>query len=278
MSTRIVIPLKQIVRKFVALGSAVALSAVSLTSVSVSPAMADTFTEQEKAVICGIDIPQYEASGWRFVMNFNHGTPTGCMIAPTLSYLGRTSYTRTIVPCEVVGDVVISGGTAKFNGGYIRCDNFNPPGTGVKEMSYFDMHVWAKNVGNQSANNVNPVFYHPNVSMSVPKATGFGGVPLFGLTTRRGSNSYTTSPRSVSSMGSGWYWFASQHFGDMFAHTLGSASYPMLAPSLAGLPPFSLNHDPQTVYIGYQPGHTPLIFYGEMDEITVDPQYGGDCC
>ncbi|MCW1971010.1 MAG: hypothetical protein KIH69_023115 [Anaerolineae bacterium] len=277
MSTQIVIPLKQIVRKLVALGSAVALSAIGLTSTSVSPAMADTFTEQEKAVICGIDIPQYESKGWRFVMNFNHGTPTGCMISPAISYLGRTSYTRTIVPCEVVGDVAISGGTAKFNGGYIRCDNFNPPGAGVKEMSYFDMHVWAKNIGNQSSSNVNPVFYHPNVSLSVPKVTNRWGTTLLGLTTRRGNSDYTTSPRSISASGNGWYWFASQHFDTGLAHTLGNASYPLLPPGV-NPPPFSLNHDPQTIYIGYQPGHTPLTFYGEMDEITVDPQYGGDCC
>ena len=42
--------------------------------------------------------------------------------------------------------------------------------------------------------------------------------------------------------------------------------------------PFSLNHDPQTIYIGHEPGRTGSTFYGEMDEVTVDPQYGGDCC
>lgn len=241
-----------------------------------TPTPTPTLTAQQKEVVCGNEIPQYESKGWRFVMNFEDGSATGCMISP-FKLFGQTTYIKTIVPCQVVGNVTISGGSAKFNGGYIRCDKFDPPGSGMKSPSYFDMHLWAKNVGNQSSSNVNPVFYHPNASMSATKSTGVGGLSnLFGLNTRHGDHEHKTSPRSVSPIKDGWYWFASQRFNTGIAHTLGSASYPLITPG--GLPAFTFDHDPQTIYIGYEPGRPGTIFYGEMDEITVDPQYGGDCC
>ena len=251
-------------------------TATATATATKTPSPTPTLTPQQKDAVCGIEIPQYESKGWRFVINFNTTAPTGCMISP-VTILGKTTYIRSIVPCEVVGNVAISGGSAKFNGGYIRCDNFNPPGSGVKEMSYFDMHAWVKNVGTQSSANNNPVFYHPDVSLHIPKTTGIGGVTLFGLTTRRAASDRTTSPRVVSPSSNGWYWFASQRFDTGLAHTLGNVSYPLIPPG-GTISPFSLNHDPQTIYIGHEPGRTGSTFYGEMDEVTVDPQYGGDCC
>jgi len=72
-----------------------------------TPSPTPTLTPQQKDAVCGIEIPQYESKGWRFVMNFNTNAPTGCMISP-VTILGKTTYIRTIVPCEVVGNVTIA--------------------------------------------------------------------------------------------------------------------------------------------------------------------------
>lgn len=278
MIKQIVIPSKQIAPKIMVASVFVAAmsGAVQVNRAAAATSLADPITPQEKEVICGTQIPQYESQGWRFVMNFNNNQAVGCMVSPVISYLG-TAYAQSIVPCQVVGDVVISGGSAKFNGGYIRCDNFNPPGEGIKNVTYFDMHVWAKNIGYQSASNNNPVFYHPNVSLHIPTAMHPIGKKMYGLTTRRGvTGLLNTAPKIVAPFQNGWYWFASQRFEAGLVHTLGNVSISPIA-GLASAP-FSFNHNPQTIYIGYEPGHTPTVFYGEIDEITVDPQYGGDCC
>jgi hypothetical protein len=100
---------------------------------------------------------------------------------------------------------------------------------------------------------------------------------LTGLTTQRGDKvggkiTFKTSPRSINPILIGWYWYGSQYFPSGATHTLGNVSYPQFSFSPNQ---FFFDHSPNVIYVGYDSVHK-FVFRGELDELTVDPQFGGD--
>ncbi len=159
---------------------------VALGGVPPRPSI-NTSVTQNPAVLyadpCSDSMPNTGSSlHWRFIMNFNNGTPNGCLVHPKLFVAQSGAFwgiEKDIIPCSVVGAVTISGGKATFNGGYIKCANFwaTGPQDGEVPVSMLDMHVRAQNLGNSSSGKLgNPIFHHPSAAFYLPASGGQAGM------------------------------------------------------------------------------------------------------
>ncbi len=202
---------------------------------------------------------------WQFVLNFDTATAVSCIASKTSN--GTLTFSQQ--QCDVVGAVDVAGGTATFNGGYIRCA-LNPPGAGVGSFGQFTVFARADVQSFGSAVNDNPVVVHPNVSLYLPRenlspyidmSSSFNGVlrNTKSVATTAVMHSYLAEYLCPSSC-------QRYHLVD------GSARQSFVEANKV-----AFDKNANAIYIGFDPA-TGKLFKGKIDLIVVDPQGRDNCC
>ena len=111
----------------------------------------------------------------------------------------------------------------------------------------------------------NPVFVHPSAKLNLPWLQTTQKVSI--VSTFNGV--VRSTPNSTAK---GWHGYRAGLADAMRFHSADLAVKQQWAQA-----PIQFNRDSVTVYIGYDPA-TGKHFFGQIDEVLVDPQYRPDCC